>query len=504
MMCLLSLYRMVHGAWYPATGDIRPSPPADHGMRRIEVRCGGGVGREQASRTSPPRSAAGACGTAWWRWSAGWSSWRSPWPLGSVSGQRTMTEDQYATGDSARAIQILDDAGLKTPAGELILLTGTGSATSPATRAAVTDLTTRLGADRRSSPACSTPTANDLVSADGRSVLVRLAMTGDPMTAADRVQPILDAVAATRSAHPDVRIDEFGDGSANRWFNDTIGKDFQRAEWTAVPLALGILLVAFGAFLAAVLPVGLALTSFLAANGMLAVVSQRLPLDSSTSSVMLLVGLAVGVDYCMFYLRREREERAQGRDPETALHDRGRDVRPLGAGLRADRGGGDVRDVPVRAAALRRLRGGRDPRRPGRGARLGDGAARAAVDAGRPGRLRPGAGAGPDAAPDRRAARSGARSSAGCSSGPGCRCSAAVALPARARDADGGDPHRAARPRQAAAGRRQHHAELPPDHRGLPRRAEPGPRGRDGVGRGESGDDGRRRRTSAPGRSPPV
>src|SRR4029077_7806619 len=141
----------------------------------------------------------------------------------------------------------------------------------------------------------------------------------DPMTAADRVQPILDAVAATRSAHSDVRIDQFGDGSANRWFNDTIGKDFQRAEWTAVPLALGILLVAFGAFLAAVLPVGLALTSFLADNGILAVVSQRLPLDSSTSSVMLLVGLAVGVDYCMFYLRREREERAQGRDPATAL-----------------------------------------------------------------------------------------------------------------------------------------------------------------------------------------
>ncbi len=163
------------------------------------------------------------------------------------------------------------------------------------------------------------PYTQRMVSADGRSVLLRVSMTGDPMTAADRVQPILDAVAATRAAHPAVTIDEFGDGSANRWFDDTIGKDFQRAEWTAVPLALGILLVAFGAFLAAVLPVGLALTSFLAANGLLALVSHRLPLDSSTSSVMLLIGLAVGVDYCMFYLRREREERAQGRDPETAL-----------------------------------------------------------------------------------------------------------------------------------------------------------------------------------------
>jgi uncharacterized membrane protein YdfJ with MMPL/SSD domain len=238
--------------------------------------------------------------------------------IGSMAGQRQMTEDQYATGDSAQAIRILDDAGLKTPAGELFLLSSSAPATSASTRATVADLTRRLEATDVVTTVAD-PYAEHLVSADGRSVLVRVSMTGDPMTAADRVQPILDATAATRAAHPEVRIDEFGDGSANHWFNDTIGKDFQRAEWTAVPLALGILLVAFGAFLAAVLPVGLALTSFLAANGILALISHRLALDSSTSSVMLLVGLAVGVDYCMFYLRREREERARGRDPETAL-----------------------------------------------------------------------------------------------------------------------------------------------------------------------------------------
>ncbi len=237
--------------------------------------------------------------------------------VGSAAGQETMTQDQYATGDSARAIEVLDDAGLKTPAGELILITGS-DARSPETKAAVTDLTLRLWKTDVVTEVPN-PYTNQMISTDGRSVLLRVSMTGDPTTAADRVQPILDAVEATRDAHPGVRIDEFGDGSANKWFNETIGKDFQRAEWTAVPLALGILVVAFGAFLAAVLPVGLALTSFLAANGLLAVVSHRLPLDTSTSSVMLLIGLAVGVDYCMFYLRREREERARGRDPHTAL-----------------------------------------------------------------------------------------------------------------------------------------------------------------------------------------
>jgi uncharacterized membrane protein YdfJ with MMPL/SSD domain len=238
--------------------------------------------------------------------------------IGSAVGQRQMTADQYAAGDSARAIQILDSAGLRTPAGEMFLVTSQTPVTSPAARAAVADLIARLEASKVVTSAAD-PYANKLVSADGHAVLVRVSMTGDPTTAADRVQPIEDAAAATRQAHPAVRIDEFGDGSANQWFNNTIGKDFKRAEWTAVPLALGILLVAFGAFLAAVLPVGLALTSFLAANGLLAVISHQMHVDSSASSVMLLVGLAVGVDYCMFYLRREREERARGRDPEAAL-----------------------------------------------------------------------------------------------------------------------------------------------------------------------------------------
>ncbi|HEX7716939.1 MAG TPA: MMPL family transporter [Marmoricola sp.] len=238
--------------------------------------------------------------------------------VGSAAGQQHMSEDEYAKGDSARALQILDEAGLKTPASEMFLLTSRGSATSPATRAATADLLTRLQKTGLVTE-IRDPYVSGMISADRHSVLVLVTMKGDPMTAGDRAKPLEDAAAAVRRAHPDVRVDEFGDGSANRWFNDTIGKDFQRAEWTAVPLALGILLVAFGAFLAAVLPVGLALTSFLAANGVLALVSHRLHLDTSTSSVMLLVGLAVGVDYSMFYLRREREERALGRDPRTAL-----------------------------------------------------------------------------------------------------------------------------------------------------------------------------------------
>jgi uncharacterized membrane protein YdfJ with MMPL/SSD domain len=239
--------------------------------------------------------------------------------LGSAVGQKQMSLQEYAKGDSAQAARILAEAGISAPAGEMVLVHSDALAvTAVGFQDAVRELMsglTRTGqvADLRD------PYATGLVSGDKHSVLVQFSMTGDALSAGDRVQTVLDAVAAARTAHPELRIDQFGDASANRWFNDTIGKDFHRAEWTAVPLALGILLVAFGALLAAILPVALAMTAFLAANGLLALISQRLHVDPSTSSVMLLVGLAVGVDYCMFYLRREREERARGRDEGTSL-----------------------------------------------------------------------------------------------------------------------------------------------------------------------------------------
>jgi RND superfamily putative drug exporter len=239
--------------------------------------------------------------------------------VGSAVGQQQMTMDEYAKGDSATALRILDQAGIAQPAHELILVHSTApTANSPAFRGAVADLIAGLQATGRVSDLRDPYTAG-LVSQDRRSVLVTFSMRGKAETSYERVQPVLDAVKQIRNEHPELAVDQFGEASGTKWLNETVIRDFHRAEWTAVPLALGILLVAFGALLAAVIPVGLALTAFLAANGLLAIVSQRMHVDMSTTSVMLLVGLAVGVDYCLFYLRRAREERAQGRDPATAL-----------------------------------------------------------------------------------------------------------------------------------------------------------------------------------------
>ncbi|HZE30427.1 MAG TPA: MMPL family transporter [Actinoallomurus sp.] len=231
--------------------------------------------------------------------------------IGGMAGQATMKPYENGAGDSARAEKILADAGIQHPAGEMVIV---HSQAPDGWRDAAKAVAAGVRATGR---------VDDLqpvlASKDRRDGLVRFDLTGDPDTAPDRVQPVLDAVDRVKAARPEVTIGQFGDASSGKWLNDILGNDFARAEWTAVPLALGILLVAFGALLAALLPVGLALTAFVAANGLLAVASHELHVFDTTSSVMLLLGLAVGVDYCLFYIRRERDERAAGHDKATAL-----------------------------------------------------------------------------------------------------------------------------------------------------------------------------------------
>src|SRR5205807_10036690 len=119
--------------------------------------------------------------------------------------------------------------------------------------------------------------------------------------------------------NPKFTVEQVGDASVTKQVNDSINKDFSRAFATSLPITLVILLIAFGALVAASVPILLALTAVLATIGLVAVTSHFSPVDSSINEVILLIGLAVGVDYSMFYLRREREERESGRSEEAAL-----------------------------------------------------------------------------------------------------------------------------------------------------------------------------------------
>jgi uncharacterized membrane protein YdfJ with MMPL/SSD domain len=124
---------------------------------------------------------------------------------------------------------------------------------------------------------------------------------------------------AVRKSHPSLLIREAGDATATKALNDSFSNDFNHARTLSLPITLAILLFAFGALVAAGIPVLLAITGVAATLGLVAIPSHIAPVDSAVSEVVLLVGMAVGVDYSLFYLRREREERARGASPESAL-----------------------------------------------------------------------------------------------------------------------------------------------------------------------------------------
>ncbi|MEV0524841.1 MMPL family transporter [Streptomyces sp. NPDC050439] len=233
--------------------------------------------------------------------------------IGGASGMVTATDDEMGVGESGRAATILKDAGVEEPAGELVMVS---SKTADGWRDAASDLSKALTATGETQKMQA-----PLPSEDGKDALLRFQMKGASDEATDRVQPVLDAVQKAKDdgAQNGVSVYQFGDASSEKELSDLLADDLTRAEFTAVPLALGILLVAFGAVVAALLPVGLALTACVAAFGLLSLASHQLHLFETTYSVMFLMGLAVGVDYCLFYLRRERDERAAGHDAETAL-----------------------------------------------------------------------------------------------------------------------------------------------------------------------------------------
>ncbi|WP_217213382.1 MMPL family transporter [Streptomyces sp. AC550_RSS872] len=241
--------------------------------------------------------------------------------LGSAAGRVDVKDSDQLKGETHTAAKIVEDAGIEEPAGETVLIQskdGSLKATDSEFRAAVTAVVKAVEGTGEVADVTS-PYDTQTISKDGRSALVQFDMRGESDTAGERVEPVLKAVEDVRKDHESLRIEEIGGASMMKTFDDAFGDDFQKAEYSAVPVALGILLIAFGAVVAALLPVLLSITAIMATMGLMGIVSHAMPMTDAASSVMLLVGLAVGVDYCLFYLRREREEREAGRDAQTAL-----------------------------------------------------------------------------------------------------------------------------------------------------------------------------------------
>ncbi len=163
------------------------------------------------------------------------------------------------------------------------------------------------------------PAHGDQVSADGHTAIVGWDMKGNDTVAKKNIDPITTATAAVAKRHPSLYIGEAGSASSNKALNAMFSKQLAQVGIRSIPLTLIILVLVFGSIVAAGVPLLLALTAVLATIGLLSLPSRLMPMDQSVSEVVLLIGLAVGVDYALFYLKREREERAAGRSHRAAL-----------------------------------------------------------------------------------------------------------------------------------------------------------------------------------------
>jgi uncharacterized membrane protein YdfJ with MMPL/SSD domain len=237
-----------------------------------------------------------------------------------VSPMESIVYETSRPGESGRAEKILYE-DFEQPAGESVLVQSeTAAVDSPAFRSVVESVDDAVsGLDEIATVRTPYDEGGEgLVSEDGQSALVELRYAGPPEDAADKSDAVVAAVDDVAGANPDFYVGAFGE-STNKALEQSFADDLTTAGLYSVPVTLAILLVAFGALVAAGIPLVLGLTAVLGTFGLVSIVSHVVPMDESVSALVLLIGLAVGVDYSMFYLKREREERAAGRAETAAL-----------------------------------------------------------------------------------------------------------------------------------------------------------------------------------------
>jgi RND superfamily putative drug exporter len=244
--------------------------------------------------------------------------------LGGAVGTKYLEPSDLNVGEARTADKMIEAAGFNRDdeQAEFVLIQSkTEQADSPAFRAAIQDVTKTLDGfpqvRKLRSPLDAGHT--DQISKDGRSALVEFQPVGDYDQAIAYIEKIEAAVDDVQSRHPAFTIDESGSASTGKAVDEAFAGMLKTAGLISIPLTLAILLLVFGSLVAATVPLLLAITAVLATTGLVAFPSQIVPMDESVSEVILLIGLAVGVDYSLFYLRREREERAAGRSEHAAL-----------------------------------------------------------------------------------------------------------------------------------------------------------------------------------------
>jgi uncharacterized membrane protein YdfJ with MMPL/SSD domain len=239
-----------------------------------------------------------------------------------VLGFKQLDINDAGVGQSHKADQILKKAfPERAPQSEFVLVqSASRTADDPAFRSTVTDVIGSV----KSSPAIKklhSPYDSrhaSLVSDDRHAAMITWEMRGD----ADQAQNKIDALSAKSDAvgkrHPGFFVGHAG-VSSDKALDKMFGDQLKLAGERSIPITIGVLLLVLGTLVAVGIPILLALSGVIGTIGLVAVTSHVVPADPNVNAVILLIGLAVGVDYSLFYIKRWREERAAGREPSAAL-----------------------------------------------------------------------------------------------------------------------------------------------------------------------------------------
>ncbi|MGW2341219.1 MMPL family transporter [Streptomyces sp. NPDC001661] len=250
------------------------------------------------------------------RWSAG-HPWRAiaGWFLfvvlclgaGITVGGNAATSADFGVGEAGRGETIAREGGLAQRPVERVLIEarGPGRLDRAAGTAAAEDVTGRM----RGLPEVRS-VAEPVWSKDGRAVRVDITMKGAELDGKKHVDPLRAQTAAAQKAHPELRVEETGGPSISQGVDKLRGSDLSRTEMIALPITLLTLLLVFRSVAMATVPLLLALSAIVASIGLSMLASHVFPDAGVGTNIILLIGLAVGVDYTLFYLKREREERA--------------------------------------------------------------------------------------------------------------------------------------------------------------------------------------------------
>jgi RND superfamily putative drug exporter len=227
--------------------------------------------------------------------------------VGIATGTHDATTEDYRVGEAGRAEAMAAEGGLQRRPEEQVLISRRDGAPAGAEeQTAADDVKARMErlaeVDRVAAP---------VRSADGASIMVRVTMRGPELGAQKYVDPLLAQTAAVQAGYPQLRVEETGAPSISKGVNAQRGADLARSEAITLPVTLVVLLLVFGSVIAATIPLLLALSSIAAAMGLAMLASHVFPDAGLGANLIILIGMAVGVDYSLFYVKREREERAR-------------------------------------------------------------------------------------------------------------------------------------------------------------------------------------------------